>query len=360
MLNPTIRDVQYRKARFVLAILGVSLLFMLILIMDGIATGMKNWTIQYLKDTKADAWAIQSDTEGPFTGYSIMPENTVDKMKKIEGVKRADPLILTMQNTKVGGANERIYLIGHKSDSIVEPKKLKEGRQIKGEKEAVVDESLKIKIGKKLKIAGQSLKVVGKSKNTTYTFNTPIVFVSLKDAQEILYNKQSVVNTVALHKESGYSLSSTLNEVNDLKRVDTKTQSKMLDDVLKQVDEPMGAISFLRNIFWMVGALIISMIVYVTAVERTQDFAVFKAIGATNGYVTRQVLSQALLISIIAALVGSGLAVLLAPAFPIKMTIQTATLISTPLIAIVVSALSSLAAIRKAISVDPVVAFGGK
>lgn len=360
MLNPSIRDVQYRKVRFILAILGVSLLFMLILVMDGIATGMKNWTTRYLKDTKADAWAIQADTEGPFTGYSILPENKVEKIDEISGIKAADPLILAMQNAKVGSENKQIYVIGHKPESIIEPKKLKEGQLVSKEKEAVIDKTINVAVGKRIKIAGQSFKVVGKSENTTYTFNTPIVFISLKDAQEILFNGQPVVNTIALSKEQSNSLSSVLNEVDDVKGVDAKTQSKMVEDVLKQIDEPMGAISFLRNIFWMVGALIISMIVYVTAVERTQDFAVFKAIGATNGYVTRQVLIQALLISVIAVLIGTASAVLLAPAFPLDLTIQTATLISTPIIAIGLSIVSSLVAVRKATKIDPVIAFGGR
>lgn len=69
MLNPSIRDIQFRKIRFALAVLGTALLFTLILLMDGISGGMTDAVTSYLKDIEADAWAIQEDTEGPFTGF---------------------------------------------------------------------------------------------------------------------------------------------------------------------------------------------------------------------------------------------------------------------------------------------------
>ena len=39
----------------------------------------------------------------------------------------------------------------------------------------------------------------------------------------------------------------------------------------------------MRILLWIVAACIVGSIVYVSAIERTRDFAVFKATGASNG-----------------------------------------------------------------------------
>lgn len=66
-----------------------------------------------------------------------------------------------------------------------------------------------------------------------------------------------------------------------------------------------------------------------------------------------------MLASLLAALVGSGLAQVLAPAFPMPVVIETSAYVALALIAVVVGVLASLAALRRAIGVDPALAFAG-
>ena len=55
------------------------------------------------------------------------------------------------------------------------------------------------------------------------------------------------------------------------------------------------------------GLVIIGLTLYSAAIDRLRDYGTLKAIGATNGYITRLILSQALLISLVGFAIGRAL-----------------------------------------------------
>jgi putative ABC transport system permease protein len=99
--------------------------------------------------------------------------------------------------------------------------------------------------------------------------------------------------------------------------------------------------------------------VFLSAVERTRDFAVFKAIGTSTSSMAAGLLLQAVLLSVAASLVGIVLALLLAPAFPMPVDISWRAMVLLPLLAVGVGALASLFGLRRAVRVEPALAFGG-
>ena len=56
-----------------------------------------------------------------------------------------------------------------------------------------------------------------------------------------------------------------------------------LTDLLRPLGDAIRSIDFVRVLLWIVAACIIGSIVYLTALERTRDFAVFKAVGTLVG-----------------------------------------------------------------------------
>ena len=55
------------------------------------------------------------------------------------------------------------------------------------------------------------------------------------------------------------------------------------------------------------GFIIIGLTLYSAAIDRIKDYGTLKAIGATNGYITRLILTQAFLISLVGFLLGRAL-----------------------------------------------------
>jgi putative ABC transport system permease protein len=108
-----------------------------------------------------------------------------------------------------------------------------------------------------------------------------------------------------------------------------------------------------------VVVLIVGSVVYLSALERLRDFAVFKAIGVPTRSILMGLALQALVIALLAAAVGVVLAQLLAPLFPMIVVVPPGAYMALPVIAVVIGLLASVAGLRRAVVVDPALAFGG-
>ena len=99
--------------------------------------------------------------------------------------------------------------------------------------------------------------------------------------------------------------------------------------------------------------------VFLSVVERLKDFAVFKAIGVSTTSLMAGLALQAIVLSLIAALVGLGVGTLLGPHLGLPVSISWETYVLLPVVAVLFSLLASLFGLRRALSVDPASAFGG-
>jgi putative ABC transport system permease protein len=68
---------------------------------------------------------------------------------------------------------------------------------------------------------------------------------------------------------------------------------------------------------------------------------------------------QAVIVALLAAVLGVVFASLLGPAFPMLVVIPTIAYLALPVVAIVIGLLASLVGFRRAVAVDPALAFGG-
>jgi putative ABC transport system permease protein len=108
-----------------------------------------------------------------------------------------------------------------------------------------------------------------------------------------------------------------------------------------------------------VAAGIIGAIVYLSALERVGDFAVLKAIGVSARHLLAGLLIQAVLLSLLSALLAVGLQALIAPAVAMSVEVPVVTFLTLPLVAVLVGALASFLGLRRALAVDPALAFAG-
>ena len=131
------------------------------------------------------------------------------------------------------------------------------------------------------------------------------------------------------------------------------------NDLLRALGQAKSTISLLAFLLWIVAALIVGSVVYVSVLERQRDFAVFKATGVSTNSILGGLATQAVILSLVAAVVGSGIAVILSPAFPIPVSLTLGSFLLLPAVAVVIGLLASLAGLRRAVSIDPALAFGG-
>jgi putative ABC transport system permease protein len=128
---------------------------------------------------------------------------------------------------------------------------------------------------------------------------------------------------------------------------------------MRPLNAAVDAITIVAVLLWILAALIVGSVVYVSALERLRDFAVFKAIGAPTRAIMAGLALQAVVVALLAAVLGIVLSQLLAPLFPMDIVVPMRAYIALPVIAIVIGLLASVAGLRRAVAVDPALAFGG-
>ncbi len=342
------RDLQWRRRRFVIAVLGTSLVFGLTLLLSGFLSTFDTEVERTIKLFGADGYVVPEGRLGPFTGSSPMPIDVVDSVAKLPGIKTADPIISVLQTTDQTFRPD-VYLIGARLGGLGTPQPI-EGRVAKRAGEAVVDTRTTMHIGDKFAISGVKLAVVGLTSGVTVIGGHATVFTLIEDAQRAVFGGQPFATSIAVKGEAkvvppGVSYVNSKVAGADLKRP--------LKDTIK-------SIGLFRGLLWIVAAAIVGSVVYLSAIERIGDFAVFKATGVATSDLLGALVTQAIVLSIGASILSIGVAYLLAPAFPVTVLIPAKLQMTVPVVGLVIGVLASGAALRRAVTVDPALAFGGR
>jgi len=169
------------------------------------------------------------------------------------------------------------------------------------------------------------------------------------------------VNAMLAKTAAGVSPSKVAERLSKLRGIESYTGKRTTDDIIRvYVTDPMKAVQALRGVLWFVAFLIITMITYVTVSEKRQEIGMLKAIGATDRYVTFLVLKQIVLMAAAGIVLGTAIAHLAAPLFPIFVVISPVESLIIAIITTAVCCLGGSLATTKAIIIDPMIAFRGQ
>jgi len=342
-----LRDLQWRRRRFGIAIAGTALVFAMTLLLSGLAASFRAEVSRTIGAVQADAWVVRSGITGPFTALATIPTDSARKLLAMPGVRQASPLIVMHQVVRSPETKD-VNLFGYQLHGLGEPP-VARGRLPLRPGEATVDDSLKLPMGTMIDIGGRRFRVVGFTHGMTLLAGAPNVYLPIADAQAIAFEGRSVTNVVLVRGVPA-AVPPGLQIMND---------AAVRADVMRPLENPISAIDMVQFLLWIVAVTIIGAVVYLSALERVRDFAVLKA----TGYSTRSLLGglavQAVLISVGAVAFAMGIARLLAPTFPMPVEIQPSAMAMLPVIGIAVGLIASLFGVRRAGAVDPALAFGG-
>ena len=73
MLTAALRDLQWRKRRFVIAIVGTGLVFAMTLVLTGLANGFRVEATRTVDALGVEAFLVKTGATGPFLGSSAFP-----------------------------------------------------------------------------------------------------------------------------------------------------------------------------------------------------------------------------------------------------------------------------------------------
>ena len=250
------RDLQFRARRFVIAVIVTSMVFGIALAIDGMRRSVQQETPAIVALFGADQWIVARGATGPFTTTRVLGAAAANAVRQASGVKRADPVVLSRTVIAADPAKDA-NLVGHVLGGLGSPP-ISEGRAAKRSGEAVLSPAVSANVGERLVVGGKSFRVVGKTDEGRYYFGVPTVFVSLHDAQDIVFKGQPLAMGVAVQGRSRAPAGTT-----------ALTNAQVESDLNRPLAGGVQSIVVTAVLLWLIAAGIIGLIVYLSAIERT-------------------------------------------------------------------------------------------
>ena len=403
MINLAGRDILHGWGKFVFTGIGLGLLIGVTLTMAGVYRGMVDDAEVMIDNAGADLWVVQQDTLGPYAEPSSVRDDVARDLLGRNGIHAAGNVTyLTMQASSVtattGQSKEvRVMLVGFEPGKPGEPAYLISGRPItRSHYEALADIKSGFALGEKVRIRRHEYTVVGLTRRMVSSGGDPMIFIPLKDAQEVQFLKDNdallnervrtasnpsfnrpnvpglleavqasqstshFVNTVLLRLAPGADAAQVANEIRRWKHLQAYTKAQMEEIlVARLIATSSKQIFMFLVILAIVSAAIVAFIIYTMTLNKIREIAVLKLIGATNRTISSMILQQALGLGLIGFMVGKLSATLWAPLFPKYVLLITEDAIKGFLLVMLMCAFASIFAIRAALRVDPANAIGG-
>jgi putative ABC transport system permease protein len=336
-------DLLHRRRRFVLAVIATSLAFGLSLLMAGTIAHLKNETNRIVALFQADRFVVADGGTGPFTTTRLLPESVVQTIRSVPGVTRANAFVNARENLK----GKDVNILGVEPGGLGSPR-LHRGTGAEHSGEAVTDTTLGYHVGDHFELGKKQFVVTGTATDTTFYFGQPTVFLTVKDVQDNFLEGAPYVTAIA---------------VNGDVRTPPRGTQVMDDAAVKQdLNRPQKSgtqtVAIFNTLLWLMAAGIVATMVYLTALERSRDIAVLKAMGTANSTLFGGMAVQGLALALAACVVGAIVSLALTPIMPFSVETPVSAYVQVLVIGVVVGLVAALVGLRRAVHIDPALAFG--
>ncbi len=356
-----------QPSRTILTILGISLCLILMLFLFGIYRGVADGSVDYVRKNDVDLWIIQESSTNILRGTSFLPayiENTIKNNGRVESVT---PVLLLLTTVKAGNNFATLFLAGYPPESKYGgPPSIISGRKVHNDDELVLDKAFAAKmglnIGDTVEVQDKSLVIAGLSSGTN-AFVIQYGFTSLECAENLLGFK-GIVTCYLVKLVKNSSVAVELNKIrNSLNGVVVFDHETFIRNNERETESGILPIFYaVAGLGGVVLTIILSLILSINILEKRNDLAVMKAIGAPGKFLPGMIISQSLLISFVSVIISiilffplSDLIEFLSPEITTKTTFSQ--LIVVACLLCTMSLTSSFISIRRLKTIYPLEVF---
>ncbi|HEY2380902.1 MAG TPA: FtsX-like permease family protein [Terriglobia bacterium] len=361
------RNLAHDKVRFIVTIIGVAFSVFLTIFQGSLLAGFIRAASKNIDATDGDIW-LTARGLNCFEFATSLPSRYVEISRGIPGVHEARRIVAGYANwRKPSGSSQLVFLIG--ADAGIGhdfPLPLLHSARPAISPETVTIDATDAKLLEvsslpaDLEINNLRATVAKAADGFGSFFGAPYVYTGYADAARYLQVPPENVSFIVLRISPRNSPSVVKRELQRrLPDIDVWTREEFSAHsqtfwVLQT--GAGGAILVAAILGFVVGFVVVSQNMYAMTMEKLEEFATLKALGASPWYVRRIVLQQALISGFAGSLIG---VLLTLPG--VAATQRTISWIYMPWwlpyamgsTGLLMSALASLAALRRALSIDP-------
>ncbi|NMG10328.1 FtsX-like permease family protein [Brasilonema sp. UFV-L1] len=381
--------------RFLVAQAGILFAVSLVTIQTGLQYGFARSSTQLIDQSRADIWVSSKNMQ--HLGLTIpIPYEQVSKARKVKGVDKAEAVIIDggLWHELATDQITSITIVGADPQGILfNRSNIVEGRlnDLKQSFRFMVDKtnlnSLHLKrLGEVGEINNTPAKLVGFTQGTQSIVFGTLIFTSLETANTYKnYGTQTTtapnnvgssakkpvstdqISFVLIRAKRGQNIGKLKQDLEvalpDTRAYTREEMSKITQDFW-QVRSGIGFILGLGAVVGVVvGAVVVSQILYASVTDHIKEFGTLKAMGASDWFIYNVIIEQAIWMAILGYIPGMALCVGVAAW---TSTTQGIVILITPLSAVIVFGItvlmcvsSAVFAIQKVTRVDPAIVFKG-
>ncbi|VAW16349.1 hypothetical protein MNBD_ALPHA12-1073 [hydrothermal vent metagenome] len=285
--------------------LGIALALILGLFLDAVFRGEAGQILTFIERSPGQVWVLEKGVEDLHMARSIVSQNAIDQIEKLDGVKTAIPMLYRDALTGQKGEETFTYVAGIPAD----PKMRRTWETATGWKAPnqggiIIPERMAkskgLEVGDAISISGASYAIEGFSSGTSSMANS-LMFIDARDARD-QFNLKTGASFVLVMPAAGIGAKDLANNINQqVSGVNALTrQQLMTNDYTLALDMGGALISMMSMIGSAVAALIVIFTSYAFVSARVGELAVAKALGAPQ----HQLLFSAMLQTGLVALLG--------------------------------------------------------
>jgi putative ABC transport system permease protein len=367
------RSLLHDKLRFFITVSGVAFAVTLVFVQVGLFLGLMSNASLTIDQIDADLWVTSHNTPNVDFAHTF-PETYIKRVRSIEGVQRADNLIVWFMNANLPtGAVEgtEVYALEN-FEAWNFPQNVVEGNvaDLRRGPYMVLDDSAKkrwgaFEVGEYREVLGRRLKIIGKTVDAKSFTTTPLTFMDYRLAQSLNESDLRGNTTYILVKLApGTDIEAVRAEIQKrLPYNDVYTTSEWAKRSRSYwIDSTGLGLNMYITVFLgcLVGIVVVAQTLYTSTMEHIREFGTVKAIGGGNGEIYKILGKQAT----IAAIAGFALGALQAFALaPVMAKIDLKLIIPTPLYvavfagAVLLCLSAAVISFRKVATIDPALVF---
>ncbi len=354
------RNLLADRRRLLASVVGVGLAVMLILLLDGMYTGIQAQSRIYTDKEGAALYVLQPGVRDLTAGTSSLPMSTLRVVRADRDVTWAAPIRTAYLIVQLHGKKVATYLVGSVPGEAGGPWAISSGRASAADDEVVLGSALAkrhgLRVGDRLEVLGHSLRIVGIAPANGFMMSYVFVTHHAFDAVSGAPNTTSVV-LVGTKNPSAVQQRLRAQGLNVLSR------EQLAENDVKFATGIFGSpLKLMVGIGLAAGTLIIALTAYTTIIERRREYGIVKAMGATRRRLVELALFQTLTLAALGLIagwllffVGRELIVSSRPQFSVVLT--SGALVRASAAAFVMALLAAIIPARRLAKLEPAVAY---
>ena len=371
-----LRDLTFARGRFLLMGLVIALVAFLVTILSGLSAGLIKNNISGLIALQATHMAFEYN-DHPSYRNTMVERYMWEGWREQSGVVLAEPMGHTVFNARTESDKPlELTIWGLVPGSFIEPT-VDAGEQLGALENGVIisgllvdDKGLGIGDTIILDRVLTELKVIGIVNDERNIGHLPIVYTPLPKWQEATYGPPGgpppgeklpdilfdFVSVIALQLEEGV----------DTVALDDELETVTLDrqgfyEASTGYTEEIFSVRMIQWFLVIISAVVLGAFFTIWTIQRTKEIGLVKALGASNAYLMRDALGQAIILMLIGTGVGLGLALWIGKAFMEgagPFMYDSGMVLSSMLLLMVAGLIGAALSINRIAAVDPMIALG--